>query len=97
MMDKYKAQGIADDVSRSVKCAAAAKIRELLALRGVELPPERMEALLKKLGDFAYSEIWRGLAGEEVQEDEKFEELTADILAAHTEFRKALRESDRNG
>lgn len=77
-MDKYKAQGIADDVSRSVKCAAAAKIRELFAERGAELPSEKMEALLKKLGDLAYSEIWRGLADEQ-ESDSSLENLAADV------------------
>lgn len=56
------AQGVADDVSRGVKCAAAAKIKEMLAERGLELSEEKLQELLTAIGDTTYSKLWRGLA-----------------------------------
>jgi hypothetical protein len=68
-MNRYRAQGIADEVSRACKCVVSAKIRELLTERGAELPLEKLDATLTKVGDFIYSEVWRSLAGE-VQTEE---------------------------
>ena len=57
-----RAQGVADNISRSVKCAAGGKIKEMLAERGLELPEEKLQELLAAIGDTTYSKLWRGLA-----------------------------------